>query len=271
VRRAELLDRHFPRRSELDFARTVIERGLGLDLTAEGRIHLDLEPHQGREIGVRAEAVRVPDEVHVVGRPLGGVGDAEALLGALGRALAAAHTDRTLDLELRMLGDEAVSAAFEVLFAGILHERSFGERRFGADRELYFERASLLDVIRLRGIAARVPIESDPEGIPADARVAGAASAALGLPIEAPVAWLELDPDRGASTCLRGFALAAVLRQELRSTFGVNWFESRRAGRYLRDIWSYGRRYDAEELAREVGANGLRWDLVREDLVGSSA
>ena len=107
--------------------------------------------------------------------------------------------------------------------------------------------------------------------LPADDVVKAAASAALGLPIAAPAVWLELDPDRGAGARLRGFALAAVLRQELRSSFGENWFESRRAGRYLRDIWSCGRRYDAEELAREVGAPGLRWDLVRDDLVGSTA
>jgi hypothetical protein len=270
VRRAEILDRHFPRQSELDFARTIVERGLGLDLTAAGGIHLDLAPHAGRALGVRTEAIRVPDEVHVVGRPLGGVGDAEALLGALGPALAAAHTDRTLEMELRLLGDEAVSTAFRALFAGILHERSFGEPRLGADRELYFERGMTLDLIQLRAVAARVPLESAPD-LPADQALAAAASAALGLSIAPSVAWLELDPDRGAETELRGFALAAVLRQELRSSFGENWFESRRAGRYLRDIWSCGRRYDAEELAREVGASGLRWDLVRDDLVGSTA
>jgi hypothetical protein len=285
IRRAEILDRHFPPRGELEHARAVIERGLGLDLTAQGRIHLDLVARPGREIGVRAEAIRVPDEVQVVGRPLGGVLDAEALMGALGVALAFAHADRTLDLELRLLGDEAVSESFGVLFAGILHERAFGDPRVGADRELYYERAALLDLLAIRWTAARFPIEREllqPESSPArgataaaveaiDTRLARAAGSAFELPIDAALAWLDLDPDQTARTRLRAIALAAAIQKELRSSFGEGWFESRRAGRYLKDIWSYGRRYDAEELAREVGAPRLSLDLVLDELASSRA
>lgn len=285
IRRAEILDRHFPPRGELELARAVIERGLGLDLTAQGRIHLDLVARPGREIGVRAEAIRVPDEVQVVGQPLGGVLDAETLMGALGPALAFAHADRTLDLELRLLGDEAVSESFGVLFAGILHERAFGDPRVGADRELYYERAALLDLIAIRWTAARFPIEREllePESSPArganaaaveaiDTRLARAAGSAFGLPVDTALAWLDLDPDQTAGTRLRALALAAAIQKELRSSFGEGWFESRRAGRYLKDIWSYGRRYDAEELAREVGAQHLSLDLVLDELASSRA
>jgi hypothetical protein len=188
-------------------------------------------------------------------------------------------------LELRLLGDEAVSEAFGVLFAGILHERAFGDPRVGADRELYYERAALLDLIAIRWTAARFPIEREllepgggpargatPEAVEAiDTRIARAAGSAFGLPVDADLAWLDLDPDQGAGTRLRAIALAAAIQKELRSAFGEGWFESRRAGRYLKDIWSYGRRYDAEELAREVGAPRLSLDLVLDELASSRA
>jgi hypothetical protein len=278
VRRAEIFDRHFPRRSELEVANAVIERGLGLELTAQGRIHLDLEARTGREPGVLAVAVRVPDEVHVIGRPAGGIGDAEALVAAMGRALAAAHTDRTLVTELRLLGDEAVSAAFASLFAGILHERAYGEARLGADRDLYFQRAEFLHLVLVREAAARLPLEHELRGAPApptaepiEQRIPRALSAARGLPVAAPLAWLALDPDGGAAVRLRGLALAAALRHEVRSAFGEAWFESRRAGRYLRDVWSYGRRYDAAELAREVGAPELTLGLILDPTAKTTA
>jgi hypothetical protein len=280
VFRAAPFDAYFPAGGEVDLARTTVERGLGLDLTAGGRIRIDIEPRPGKSPRAFCSSVRVPDEVYLVTKPAGGVDDYAAFFHELGHALHFAHVDPAHPVEYRRLGDNSVTEGYAVLMDGILRERAWAERRLGPDLEAYLAHAALHDLWMYRRYAAKLAYELELWRAPAAAiegedalaeRYAARLGAAAPVPVDRERCFADLDLHFYAARYLRAWLLAAVLRAHLRADFGDAWFESRRAGRFLRELWSYGQKLDAVEIARELGEDGLTADSLLgevEELVG---
>jgi len=65
---------------------------------------------------------------------------------------------------------------------------------------------------------------------------------------------------------LRAWALEVSLRGRLRERFGSRWFESKRAGSFLRELWNEGQRWDADELARELDLPPIDLSVLVEDV-----
>src|SRR4029079_6656151 len=59
---------------------------------------------------------------------------------------------------------------------------------------------------------------------------------------------------------LGSWAVEAQLRDYLRHKFGNDWFAGREAGGLLRELWSLGQRYNADELLEDV--TGARLQMV---------
>jgi len=263
ILRGAAFDHRFPAGGEAPLARELVERGLGLDLTAGGRIRLDLEPRPNKSPRAFCAPVRVPDEIYLVTKPSGGLQDYSAFFHELGHALHFAHTDPVHPVEYRRFGDNSVTEGFAVLMDGILRERAWAERHLGNDLERYLEHAALRDLWMYRRYAAKLDYELEfwraPESAIESAAkryVAHLGAAAL-IPVDGERYLADIDLHFYAARYLRAWLFAALLRSRLRADFGEAWFGSRRAGRFLRELWSYGQKYDAEELARELGADGL--------------
>ena len=277
VFRAPQLDAVFPAGGEVDLARATVERGLGLDLTASGRIHLDLEPRPAKSPRAFCASVRVPEEVYLVTKPAGGVADYGSFFHELGHALHFAHTDPEHPVEYRRLGDNSVTEGYAVLMDGILRERAWAERHLGRDLEAYLAHAVLHDLWVYRRYAAKLAYELELWRAPAaamagedDDALAGRYAAHLGavapVPVDRERHLADLDLHFYAARYLRAWLLAAILRSHLRADFGDAWFDSRRAGRFLRELWSYGQKLDAVEIARELGEDGLTADPLLEEV-----
>jgi hypothetical protein len=261
--RAPAFDVRFPAGGEVAAARQVIERGLGLDLTAGGRIRLDLEPRPGKSPRAFCVPVRVPDEIVLVVKPAGGIEDYRSFFHELGHALHFAYTDSAQPMEYRRFGDSSVTEGYAVFLDGLLHERAWIERHLGNDLEPYLEHAAFRDLWMYRRHAAKLAYELELWRTPASAieGMAGRYAQHLGgaalVPVDPASFLADLDLHFYVARYLRAWMLAAVLRARLRSDFGDAWFESRRAGRFLRELWSYGQKLDAVELARELGRDTL--------------
>ncbi len=261
--RGARFDHAFPRGGALALARSIVEGGLGLDLMAGGRIHIDVEPRRGAGPLFFTAAVRVPDHVILYGAPAAGIESWTALFHELGHALHLAHIDPDRPFEDRHLGDSSVSEGFAALWAGILHEPAFARRHLRDEAEAYLEQAALRELWVMRRYAAKLAYElelwSPPHGMIRDAaaRYQARLEAATPLPVDQERCWADLGLRFQPARYLRGWLLAAELRARLRADFGECWFESRRAGRHLREIWSYGQQWNAEDLARQLGADGL--------------
>jgi hypothetical protein len=63
---------------------------------------------------------------------------------------------------------------------------------------------------------------------------------------------------------LRSWAFEAQLRDFLREKFGNDWFARRDAGGLLRELWSLGQRFTADELLDDVTGSELQMAAVAE-------
>jgi hypothetical protein len=70
----------------------------------------------------------------------------------------------------------------------------------------------------------------------------------------------DMDSGFYVTEYLRSWAFEAQLRDFLRQRFGNDWFAARDAGGLLRELWSLGQRYTADELLEDV--TGARLQMV---------
>ncbi|MCD6498715.1 MAG: hypothetical protein J7M25_10515 [Deltaproteobacteria bacterium] len=67
----------------------------------------------------------------------------------------------------------------------------------------------------------------------------------------------DVDPFFYAADYARAFVLADTLTEHLRKKFGPNWYENKQVGPYLKTLWRYGNRWNADEVAQRIGYKGL--------------
>ena len=114
--------------------RTVAE--LGFDLQAIPTILPDLEDRPEKDPRACVIPVRVPEEVHLVVRPTGGLTDYQAFLHEAGHALHFGLTSTELPFEHRYVSpDNALTEIYSYVVERITHEPLWHERHFGLSRE----------------------------------------------------------------------------------------------------------------------------------------
>jgi len=236
---------------------------LGVELAQQASVRLEY----GVWPGVRSLPVDVPKEIHVLLRLSGGWQDyARSLLG-LGMAQHLAHTDPTLPLWQRWLGDDTPTVAYGLLIEGLIRDKSWlGTRLEYTANEDFVAIAHLAWLYRVRRTAASAAYEqhlwqSDPgastaanfeESLSSATRVRHFGDEYLRPLLGTP--WSTLR----AAVWLRAELFAAQLRVYLRREFDEEWWRSARAARFIKDeLWRPGRRHTAEELLGFMGFEGF--------------
>ncbi len=251
--------------------KTISAMGLPLDSTPG--LHLDTEPRPLKSPRAFCVPVRVPAEVYLVIKPIGGQEDYGALLHESGHAEHLTHVEPGLPFAFRYLGEEAISETYAFLFEGIMDNPRWlvdmlrvpmreaeRYRRFALFNKLWF----------LRRYTAKLHYEL----ILHDQGPAGAESAyrdilgeALHLPVP-PERYLDdVDDAFYVAGYLRAWIFERQLARFFVEQFGEGWYESRDAGDFLRSLWSIGMRDPVDELARKhIGAKGLDPSQLIEEL-----
>jgi hypothetical protein len=254
--RAAPHDRFFPQERMLPaFVDTLA--GLGIDLDAQPNIHLDTESRPTKTPRAFCSVPRVPDEVYLVVAPTGGKDDYQALFHEGGHAEHYGNTDPELPFEFRHLGDNSVTESFAFLFDGLVSEPRWLESPLGIeDPAPLASHSRAVRLVFLRRYAAKLDYELElhekPELAGMPSRYAELLSAATA--VEWPEASWLADVDEGfyAALYMRAWALEATWRAALAERFGDRWFESCEAGAWLRDLWRWGQRLDADDLVAET-------------------
>lgn len=237
-------------------------RDLGIELETQTNVRLE----GGLAAPVRSIPVHVPDEVHVLLRPIGGYQDYLNSLRGLGMAEHPAHTDRSLPFWQRWLGDATPTLAYGLLLEGLVRDRAWLAARLEYTASDDFRVISHVAwLYRLRELAAHMLYaphlwQAEP-GSALAAEFEQSLSAALHVRhfgeeylldlLDAP--WSVL----GAAVGLRAELFAAHLRLYLKREFDEEWWRSGRAARFLRDeLWRPGRRHTADDLLGFLGFEG---------------
>lgn len=259
--RAPRLDSLLPARL-LRRSAEVTLTALRLDPTAAGRIRLDLEERPGKTRWPVVAPAEVPDRITLVALPAAGLEAYEAFWAALGRALHLAHTDGTLPVEERRLGDAGVAEAHAALLASMVREGGWLKRilEIGQPREaLWVVHLRLLGLLR-RSAALLQHELLLTEGGMGEGR--GEAyrhllGRAIRAEVPAEMALVDADPFLASAHTLRGWIGAALLSDGLRERFDEDWYRNDRAGPFLRELWNQGLRSTLEVTLEALGLGPL--------------
>lgn len=260
------LDALFPAERLLpSLRRTLAGMGIAWDQLP---VRLDDATRAGKRPRAACFPVEVPGDVRIAVLPSGGSQDYAALFHEAGHALHFTHT-RTPELEAQQLGDPTTSEAFAFLLESVTSEPAWLASELGiGEPELtrYVRRAALDRLVMVRRHARRTltELERYATGVQTEVTPSGA-SATVGVALRADAQARDLatgDAWLYAGAYVRGWALAAQLRDVLRQRFGHAWWTSTDAGHHLRGLWASGQRLDGDELAREVGIPDIRGDAL---------
>ena len=269
--RAPGLDRGFPAERMVPVLSETLA-GLGLDLEAQGNVHLDTEQRPTKSPRAFCAPTRVPEEIYLVISPVGGREDFEALFHEGGHTEHYANTDAGLPFEFRHLGDNGVTESFAFLLEHVTDDPHWLRSRLpAADPEAVAAQSRAVRVIFLRRYFAKLGYELELHGRDADLRGMGERYASLlsaATRVEWPTETWLADVDEGfyVACYLRAWALETHWWAALRERFGERWFEQPAAGEWLRGVWSQGQRLSAEELLESTLGERLDFGRLADEL-----
>jgi hypothetical protein len=216
--------------------------------------------------GVACLALDVPREIRLQLRLGGGWQDYANSLRGLGMAQHLLHTDPSLRVWERWLGDETPTLAYGLLFEGLLRDPLFLAQRLDYAASDDFRVIAHLSALRdLRAAAAGALYEQRLWAAEPGSAMARDYEESLSVATrirhfpELYIASLQRSPWSmlGAATRVRADVFAAQLRAFLRREFDEEWWRSARAAHFVADeLWRPGRRHTAEELLGYMGYEG---------------
>jgi hypothetical protein len=246
-------------------------QGLGIHTDQQSNIVVDSEPRPRKSARAFCAPILIPDEVKLVIRPVGGQSDFQAMLHEAGHAQHYAWTSASLQPEFKYTGDYALTETYAFLFNHLPAEKNWlsGMLRFTDSRE-FIRSATLTRLQIVRRYAAKLIYERT---LHASDTLSGNAALYAELQnratkFQTSEAEFLADLDDGfySANYLRAWAFEVALRDYLKTKFARDWWTSRRAGNFLKEIWDTGDRYDADEMAAQIGIGPITFDLLIEEL-----
>jgi hypothetical protein len=266
--RAPQWDPSFPKDAMLPALEATLA-GFGIDLRAQENVHLDVEERPLKSPRAFCSPIEVPQRVILVIKPMGGPDDWHALFHEAGHTEHYAHTSSSLPVEARRLGDNAVTEGWAMLLEHLVDDPAWHARRLDMPRAQEFaaEGATLL-LYLVRRYCAKLLYELELHALEDVTAARPRYVELLGdaVRIEPLGANYLADVDSGfyASSYLRAWAFEAQLRAYLRERFGTDWFARREAGSLLRELWSEGQGYTADELLGEVAGAPIELEAIAD-------
>lgn len=247
--------------------------GLGIDVEQQANITLDVENRPLKIPRSFCAPVRIPSEIILVLAPRGGLNDFRSALHELGHAQHYAHTDHKLSFAYKYCGDTAVTEAYAFLFDNLPFNRHWLERELNFDEPTkYLKLFQFRLLYMLRYLAVEVLYEQElyrsPNISKMGKRYADLFGAYMGIHFDERDYLADIDKGFYCISYLRAMALASQLQQYLERNYGEKWFNNLKAGEFLKSLWKSGLKYDAIELARNLGFRGIDFELVIEKITG---
>jgi len=262
--RGKEFDTYFAKGTIQDaFASTL--KGMGIDPTKYTNILLDSEERPKKNPRAFCAAVKVPDDIRLVIRPGGGWRDYQAYFHEGGHAWHFGSTWKKHPVEYRYLGDNSVTEAFAFLLGYLPMNKSWLKGILGMKDSEEFIRFSLThELMFLRRYAAKLiyELKLHQAKVTSDFQEVYRNCLQKSLKIRHTEKHYLEDLDDGfyCADYLRAWVLEGQLRAAVEEEFGEDWYANERTGPFLKELWSYGQKYTADELVKTVGYVDLDMD-----------
>jgi hypothetical protein len=242
--------------------------GMGIDLQSQSAITLDVAPRPRKSPRAFCAPVHVPNDVRLVIQPRGGWDDYAALLHEAGHAEHFASVAPDLAVTRRLLGDNSITEGYGHLFERLVGEPAWLRGVVGmpeADALAFADFNAFWYLHRLRIMAAHLIYElylhrTDDAAL-ARAQYAGMLSLTLGVRHE-PARYLDVDDGLYVGRYIRSVMFEGSLGAWLKAQHGESWWASASAGAALRERWSQGQDWDAQDVVAQLGYDRLDWRPV---------
>jgi oligoendopeptidase F len=223
---------------------------------------MDVEERPTKSSRAFTATVRIPEDVRLVVMPKGGQTDYTSMLHEAGHTVHHASVKRTLPMEYKWLGDSSVTETYAFLFEYLtLNKKWLSEYAAGNGLSKYLDFAYLYKLSFLRRYGAKLKYELllHVANRVRDMAEEYKKTLEASLKYKHPRAHYLSDVDDGfyAAQYLRAWILEAQLRAKITEKYGETWFKCLEAGKFLRELWSTGQKYDAVELAQRIGYKEL--------------
>ena len=255
--RGEEFDKYFEKDKLVDaFSRTL--KGMGLDPGKRSNIELDLEERPKKTPRAFCAPIRVPEQVKLVIKPTGGWRDYDAFFHEGGHAWHFGNVKKDLPAEYKYLGDNSVTESFAFLFNYLPTNPLWLKEVLGMENPDGFVRFALVNKLMfLRRYGAKLVYELKLHNAKVSTEFGEVYRSCLQKALKfrhTDKHYLE-DVDDGfyCAEYLRAWILEGQMRAALVQEFGDDWFRNKKAGSYLKELWSYGQKYTADELVKTIG------------------
>lgn len=271
--KGEEYDRYFSKNRLVEaFFETL--SAMGIEPGSYSNITIDNEEREKKSPRAFCAPVRVPEDIKLVIKPMGGWRDYESFLHEGGHAWHFGSTSRELPAEYRYLGDNSVTEAFAFLFNYLVTDRLWLKRYLGLEEPERFIRFALINKLMfLRRYSSKLVYEMKlHQGrVSSDHADVYRTTLQRGLKFRHTEKHFLEDVDDGfyCAEYLRAWVFEGQLRAVMKEKFGEEWFANDKAGGYLKELWAYGQKFKADELVQTVGYVELDIEpLVEEIEVG---
>ena len=262
-------DARFPASRLIEVYRETMA-GLGINIDAQPNIEIDnaIRPH--KQSRAHCVPILVPDEIKLIIRPAGGQADYKALLHEAGHSQHYGWTAAGLRPEFKYTGDYALSESYAFLFHHLLTDRAWLTEFLGfANSRDFLRSIMLVELIMARRSVAKLGYERRLHAGEDFARAADDYAESLSEATRFATSKTEYlsDTDEAfyVTNYVRAWAFESQLREHIKTRFGERWWASQRAGNFLKEIWETGDRYNADEMASQIGIGPLSFDFLIDE------
>jgi len=263
----------FPKNAMIDKIAAFV-RMMGIDISGSDNIVFDLEARENKSPRAFCSPVRIPNEVYLVIYPKGGEDDYTSFLHELGHALHFAHIDDKLEFEFKWYGDNSVTEGFAMTFDHMTMNENWTKSVLGfdsVDNPEYFSHRMMNELIMLRRYAAKIHYEiklNAGRSLDGKRELYSSVFESATKIKHSPENYLnDVDPNFYCARYLRAWMFQAGMHKNMASKFDENWFEKPDAGSFLKELWSIGQKYNADEIAEQNGWDDLSINPLSENIM----
>lgn len=267
---AKQYDEYFTRENLLPSAMTVFD-DMGLGDIARNKIKVHDEELEKKVPRAACFPIRVPEDVRMTIKPIGGISDYSALYHEFGHAQHFANGTTPI-WEFQQLGSYAVTEGYAYIFESLPEREEWLKvnTKMNAEQRADFrKRAAFAKLYMARRYMAKLIYETEfHRGVEnPQARYQYWLSKAYGFQLtdeEATRYLSDLDPFLYATDYVQAFYLEAMLNSYLTTHFGAKWWENKKSGAFLQELWTVANKWSGVELARKLGFAGYDNQMLFE-------